>query len=284
MNIAGREIGPAHPPYVVAEIGLNHGGDYVIAKAMIMEAKIAGASCVKFQTHCADEFCETPAYPSNAGGESIQDFVRRCYLSDADEQRLFYIAKEIGIDFLSTPFSPMAVDRLERLGVAAYKVGSGHLTDLPFLRLVASKGKPVILSTGMGTMRDVFAAVDCLGPDTAVLHCTSNYPTEFKDVRLGAMTHMAKHLPKHLVGLSDHTGSIWPSLGAVALGASILEVHLKIDSCPPGPDIAVSVTPNELCDLVTGSKAIWEARGGTKDVLAGEAATKAWFQASRRIA
>ncbi len=281
MNIADREVGPAHEPFTVAEIGLNHAGSLDCAIAMVDAAKWAGASAVKLQTHCADEFSDTPAYPGNAGGESIQDFVKRCSLSEEAERAVFEHARQIGIICLSTPFSPMAVDRLECLGVAAYKVGSGHLTDLPFLRLIASKGKPVILSTGMGTMRDVFAAMDCFGSDLVLLHCTSEYPTPYDHVRLGAMTHLAKHTGR-LVGLSDHTGSIWPSLGAVALGASIIEVHFKIDACPPGPDLPVSITPSELRDLVTGAKAIWLARGGTKDILAGEAATLSWFKASRR--
>ncbi len=282
MNIGGREISSEHPPYIIAEIGLNHAGSVDIACAMIDAAKRAGVSCVKTQTHIPnDEFCDEPAYPANAGGESIQSFVRRCALSEPDERRLFGYAREIGIELISTPFSHEAVARLERIGVNAYKAGSGQLRDLPLLRRLATTDKPVILSTGMGDIEDVRRAWHALsaGAEVALLHCTSEYPTPFNHVRLGALSQLASF---GVYGLSDHTGTIWPSLGAVALGASIIEVHFKTPECPPGPDLAVSLGEKQLAELVTGANAIWQCRGGTKEVLPGEAETLKWFQASRR--
>lgn len=283
LTIGDLPIGPSHPPVVVAEIGLNHAGSMKVALEMICEASKAGAHIVKVQTHCDDEFSDVPAYPGNAGGESIQDFVRRCSLGESEERTLFDYAKAIGIACISTPFSPAAVERLERIGVPAYKAGSGQLRDLPLLRMLAKAGKPVILSTGMGTWRLIGDAVEALRDvPVALLECTSEYPTPHSHVRLDAMR-VLRNFAK-VVGLSSHTGDIWPSLGAVALGASIVEVHFKIDDCPPGPDLAVSVGPRRLADLVTGARAIWEASGGTKEILPGEAQTLGWFQASRRTA
>jgi sialic acid synthase SpsE len=280
MIIAGRHIGVDHAPFTIAELGLNHAGSLACAIDMVEAAHRAGASCVKLQTHCDDEFSDVPAYPGNAGGESIQDFVRRCSLFEADERAVFDYARDIGIICISTPFSPMAVERLERAGVPAYKIGSGQVHDERVLRAVANTTKPVIMSTGMSTMGDVARAADHFrAVDVALLHCTSQYPTQFPDVRLGALEQL--HDIEDCYGLSDHTGTIWPSLGAVALGASILEVHFK-HNCPPGPDLCVSVDERQLADLVTGARAIWECRGGEKTVLPGEAATLAWFAASRR--
>ncbi len=285
MIIAGRKIGAEQEPFVIAELGLNHAGDFRLAVEMVHAARVAGAHAVKLQTHEVDEFSDVPAYPGNAGGESIQDFVRRCSLSEKDESIVFEYAKNIGIICLSTPFSTLAVERLERLNVPAYKAGSGQLRDLPLLKMLGATGKPVILSTGMGTLDDIHDATRALnnaGADFAVLHCTSEYPTPFEHVRLGVVDKLVHQYTAHACGLSDHTGTIYPSLGAVALGASILEVHFRTEGCPPGPDLPVSITPSELRDLVVGSKAIWECRGGTKEILPGEVDTLRWFQASRR--
>jgi len=286
MIIANRHIGPDHAPFAIAELGLNHAGSLACAIDMVEAAHRAGASCVKLQTHCEDEFSDIPAYPGNAGGESIQDFVRRCSLSEADERAVFDYARDIGIICISTPFSPRAVERLERLGVPAYKAGSGQLRDLPLLRMLAATGKPLILSTGMANDDAIRAAYHATYTNKecrkqqAWLHCTSEYPTPFDHVRLGAVGEM----PGEVYGLSDHTGTIWPSLGAVALGASILECHFRIPSCPDGPDIPVSIDEAQLAQLVEGANAIWECRGGTKDILPGEAETLEWFTASRRKA
>lgn len=288
MIIANRPIGSDHAPFVIAELGLNHSGRLDIAASMVRAAKRAGADAVKLQSHADDEFSDVPAYPGNAGGESIQAFVHRCSLSDADECAVFDYARGLDIICLSTPFSPKAVERLELLQVPAYKVGSGQVRDLALLRLIRATRKPVIMSTGMSDESVICQATTVLGGETendsnhtpyALLHCTSEYPTPMDHVRLGVL---GKFPYEKLYGLSDHTGTIWPLLGAVALGASILEVHFRIDACHPGPDLCVSVDERQLTDLVTGSRAIWEARGGEKIVLPGEAETLKWFTASRR--
>ncbi len=287
MNIGGRQIGPDDPPLVIAECGLNHAGSIDVALEMVREAYRVGCECVKFQTHAIDEFSDTPAYPGNAGEESIQSLVRRCSLDEDEEFQVKAHAEALGMMYLSTPFSVQAVDRLERAGVRAYKIGSGSLTDLPLVSYIASKGKPVILSTGMGSITDVHHAVVAMEVHEvpyALMACTSLYPTPYKDVRLGTVTQLAQTFTAMAVGLSCHSVGIWTALGAVALGASIVEKHFKIDSCPPGPDLEVSISPGELADLVRGSRAIWEARGGTKEILPGERETLAWFKRSRRNA
>jgi len=283
LTIAGRAIGPAHPPLVVAEIGINHEGDFNKAVSMIDDAADAGCECVKFQTHVVeDEMIPNGVVPGNAR-ESIWDIMSRCALNDEDERKLKLYAESKGMIFLSTPFSRAAADRLERLGVAAYKIGSGECNNYPLVEHIARFGKPVILSTGMNNLDSVGKSVAVLRRHAipfALLHCTSMYPTPYSAIRLGALGQIAERFPDAVIGLSDHSLSSYPCFGAVALGACILERHFTSDKTWPGPDVPISMDPAELRQLMEGSRAIHQALGGSKNVLPGEAPTIRFAYAS----
>jgi N-acetylneuraminate synthase len=283
LVIAGRRVGPAHPPLVVAEIGINHEGDFNKAVRMIDDAEAAGCECVKFQTHVVeDEMIPNGVVPGNAC-ESIWDIMSRCALNGEDERKLKLYAESKGMIFLSTPFSRAAADRLEGLGVAAYKIGSGECNNYPLVEHIARFGKPVILSTGMNNLDSVGKSVVVLRRHAipfALLHCTSMYPTPYSAIRLGALTQIAGRFPDAVIGLSDHSLSNYPCLAAVALGACILERHFTSDKTWPGPDIPISMDPAELRQLIEGSRAIHEALGGSKNVLPGEASTIRFAYAS----
>jgi sialic acid synthase SpsE len=172
--------------------------------------------------------------------------------------------------YLSTPFSREAADRLDAMGVPAFKIGSGECNNLPLLEHIAAKGKPMILSTGMNDLESVkksAAVIRAHGVPLALMHCTSMYPTPYDHVRLGAITELRREFPDAPIGLSDHSLNIWTSLGAVALGASMLEKHFTVSRSWPGPDTPISIEPQELADLIEGSRAIWRARGGAKTRL-----------------
>ncbi len=276
IDIAGRRVGPEWPPLVVAEIGINHEGSEEKAARMIDDAAAAGCECVKLQTHVVeDEMIENDVVPGNAD-ESIWTMMQRCALSAEAETRLKARAVEKGMIFLSTPFSRAAADRLAALGVPAFKVGSGECNNYPLIKHIAGFGKPVIVSTGMNDLKSIAKAVEILRRAKvpfALLHCTSLYPTPYERVRLGALKEMAAAFPDAVLGLSDHSPTIYPCLGAAALGASILERHFTSDKSWPGPDIPVSMDPAELRQLIEGSRAIHAARGGSKAVLAEEQPT-----------
>jgi sialic acid synthase SpsE len=278
FRIAGREIGPNHPPLVVAEIGINHEGDFNKALRMIDDAARAGCECVKFQSHVIEDEMIPKAgqvIPGNAK-ESILQIMQRCAFDEAQERELKSHVERQGMIYLSTPFSRAAADRLERMGVAAYKIGSGECNNYPLVDHIASFGKPVILSTGMNNIATVRPAVEIFrkrGVPYALLHVTSMYPTPYDKVRLGAMVQLQQAFPDAVVGLSDHTLTNYTCLGAVALGASILERHFTSDLGWPGPDIEVSMDPPHLKDLIEGSRAIHLALGGSKEILPEEQPT-----------
>lgn len=283
FSIADRPVGAEHPPLVIAEIGINHEGDEVKARRMINDAAAAGCECVKFQTHVVeDEMIENDVVPGNAD-EPIYTMMQRCALDADTEARLKAHAESLGLIFLSTPFSRAAASRLHALDVPAYKIGSGECNNYPLIEFICSLGKPVILSTGMNNLDMIeksVAGIRAAGVPYALLHCTSVYPTPYDKVRLGAMKELTARFPDAVIGLSDHSLSIYPCLGAVALGASILERHFTSDKSWPGPDIEVSMNPAELGQLVIGSRAIHAAGGGAKEILDEEAPTIRFAYAS----
>lgn len=276
FEIAGRRIGPDFPPLVIAEIGINHEGSVSKAKQMIDDAAVAGCECVKFQTHVIDdEMIPNKVIPGNAK-VSIWDIMSRCALTADEERELKSYTESKGMIFMSTPFSRAAAVQLEKLGVPAYKIGSGECNNYPLIEHIASYGKPVILSTGMNNLESVAKSVGILRKHNtpfALLHCTSIYPTPYDKVRLGALADLQKTFPDAVIGLSDHSLSNYPCLGAVALGACILERHFTSSKRWKGPDIPVSMAPRDLKDLIEGSRAIHQALGGHKDILPEEQPT-----------
>lgn len=276
IEIQGRKIGLEHPPYVVAEIGINHEGDFSKAIQMIDDAVDAGCECVKFQSHVIeDEMIPNNVIPGNAS-ESIWDIMKRCAFSESQERELMDYCAKKGVQFLSTPFSRAAADRLESMGVSAYKIGSGECNNYPLIEHIASFGKPIILSTGMNDIASIQPAVEIFRRHKvpfALLHCTSLYPTPYEHIRLGAIAELQEAFGDAVLGLSCHAETIYPCLGAVALGASVLERHFTSSREWPGPDIPVSMTPDELAMLIAGSKAIHASLGGRKAILEEEQPT-----------
>ena len=269
-------IDPRESPLVIAEVGINHEGDIRKALRMVGDAAAAGCECVKFQSHVVDdEMIPNNVVPGNAD-ESIWDIMVRCSLSEDEERQLKEAVEARGMIYLCTPFSRAAALRLERLGVLAYKIGSGECNNYPLVSLVASFGKPVILSTGMNDLESIEPAVEILrhaGVEFALLQCTSMYPTPYRKVRLGAIPLLRERFPDAVIGLSDHSIGNYACFGATALGASILEKHFTSDKSWPGPDIPISIDPVELRGLIEGSRAIHEALGGAKDILPEEQPT-----------
>jgi N-acetylneuraminate synthase len=278
ISIAHRVVGPAHVPLVVAEIGINHEGSLSVAKQMVDAAARAGVEVVKHQTHIVDDEMSGAArqvIPGNAD-VSIYEIMRRCALSEADELRLRDYVESKGMIFISTPFSRAAADRLMRMNVPAFKIGSGECNNYPLLRHIAAFGKPVILSTGMNTIDSVRKAVaifDEARVPVALLHTTNLYPTPPQLVRLGAMSEMAAAFPNKVYGLSDHTTDNLACIAAVALGASILERHFTDHMERPGPDIVCSMDEHHCRDLITAARIVHLERGGTKRPAAEEQVT-----------
>jgi N-acetylneuraminate synthase len=276
MLLGRRRVGDGHAPLVIAEIGINHEGDFAKAVRMVDDAHAAGCECVKFQCHVIqDEMIPNDVVPGNAR-ESIWDIMARCALSEDEERRLKAHVEARGMLYLSTPFSRAAAVRLEAMGVAAYKIGSGECNNYPLVRHIAAYGKPVLLSTGMNDLRSITPAVEILraaGVPFGLLHCTSMYPTPYDRVRLGALADLRAAFPDAVLGHSDHSLGIHTSIAAVALGASVLEKHFVSDKTWPGPDVPISLDPAELRELVEGSRAVHLALGGRKDILPEEQPT-----------
>jgi N-acetylneuraminate synthase len=278
IRIATRAIGPAHVPLVVAEIGINHEGSLAVAKAMVDAAARAGVEVVKHQTHIVDDEMSGAArnvVPGNAD-VSIYEIMRRCALSEDDEMRLRDYVESRGLIFISTPFSRAAADRLAKMNVPAYKIGSGECNNYPLLRHIASFGRPVILSTGMNTIDSVRRAVeifDAARVPVALLHTTNLYPTPPHLVRLGAMTELAGAFPGTVYGLSDHTTDNLACIAAVALGASILERHFTDHMQRSGPDIVCSMDEQRCRELIEAARIVHLERGGSKGPAAEEQVT-----------
>ena len=276
FKIGNRIVGKSHPPLVIAEIGINHEGNFEKAIHMVNDAHKAGCECVKFQSHVIeDEMIPNNVIPGNAK-ESIWEIMKRCTLSEEEEHKLKEYTENLGMIYLCTPFSRAAAERLKRLNVSAYKIGSGECNNYPLIKHIAADGKPVILSTGMNDLKSIEPAVNILrqlGVPFALTHCTSIYPTPYDKVRLGGIEELADSFPDAVIGLSDHSIGNYTCFAAVALGARILEKHFTSDKTWPGPDVPISIDPVELKELVEGSRAIYEALGGSKTILPEEQPT-----------
>ena len=286
---------------IIAEAGVNHNGNLALAKRLVDAAADAGADYIKFQTFRSEELVAKSAKMADYQKENLQAdddsqlaMLKRLELSEADHSELISYAAERGIRFLSTAFDLASIDFLHSLQPDFWKVPSGEITNLPYLRKIAEKGGRVVMSTGMCAISDVLAAVEALTAagvkrdDITLLHCNTQYPTPFADVNLRAMQHLAAATGLS-VGYSDHTVGIEVPIAAVALGACVIEKHITLDRTLPGPDQAASIEPDELCRMVAAIRNIEQALGsGVKEITASErpniAAARKSIVAKRAIA
>lgn len=280
IRLGPRRVGPSHPCFIIAEAGVNHDGNLEIARRLVDVAAEAGADAVKFQTFSADRLTTADApmaeyqKAGTGAGKSQWDMLRRLELPAEAHQDLAARAAERGLVFLSTPFDEESADFLDTLGVPAFKVASGEITNTPFLAHLARKGKPLLVSTGMATLEEVRQAVNIIrgtsNSELALLQCVSAYPAAAADVNLRAMATL-EHNFDVPVGYSDHTLGSEVALAAVALGACVLEKHFTLDRRRPGPDHLASTEPDELKVLVRAIRNVEAALGhGRKEPVQSE--------------
>jgi sialic acid synthase SpsE len=270
INISNRLIGEDYKPLVIAELGINHSGSIIIAKQMVDAAIRSGVEVIKHQTHIVEDEMSKAAKNVIPGNSkvSIYEIIEKCALNESDELELKQYIESKGLIFLSTPFSRAAVNRLVKMDVPAFKIGSGECNNYPLLDYIASFGKPIILSTGMNSIENVKEAVKTIkkhNTQLALLHTTNIYPTPTKLVRLGAMQELMKEFDDIVIGLSDHTLNNLACFAAVAQGASILERHFTDHKFRQGPDIICSMDEKECKDLIEGSIEIHQMLGGRKE-------------------
>ena len=268
---------PAHT-IIIAEAGVNHNGDLDMARRMVVAAKEAGADYVKFQTAIPELVISTVApkaeYQKETTGsdESQLEMCRKLHLPLSDYAGLKQYCREVGIGFMSTPFDLVSIDCLAELDMDYWKIPSGEITNLPYLRKIAQKGGQVILSTGMSVLSEVEDAVAVLEDggisrdNIILLHCTTQYPTPYSSVNLRAMEALAS-LGCRSVGYSDHTQGISVPVAAVALGASVIEKHFTLDRSLPGPDQKASLEPHELRLMVDEIRQIEAALGSPEKLV-----------------
>jgi N-acetylneuraminate synthase len=274
IEIAGREIGPGCPMYVVAEMSANHNGGYDEAADIVRAAKQCGADAVKLQTYTADTLtirCDNKYFRIASGtpwdGRTLHDLYSEAFTPWDWQPKLKMLADSLGLTLFSSPFDATAVDFLEAMGVPAYKIASFEVVDLELIRRVARTGRPVIMSTGMASLEEIDEAVSTVresgGTELALLKCTSAYPAPPEEVNLCAIPHLFERygLP---VGLSDHTLGITVPLAAVAMGACILEKHFTLSRARPGPDSHFSLEPAEFKAMVEGLRQVERALGAAR--------------------
>ncbi len=284
VTIAGRKIGPGHPPYIVAEMSGNHNGDIGRALALIDAAKAAGADAVKLQTYTADTITidhDGPGFTVHGGlwdGRRLHELYDEAHTPWAWHQQLFDHAKAIGITIFSSPFDATAVELLTALDAPAFKIASFELVDLPLIELCARTGKPLIMSTGLASPQEIAEAMAAArgagATEIILLHCTSGYPAPPSDMNLLTLPHLAAEHGA-VAGLSDHTMGVTVSVAAVALGACFIEKHFTLDRAEGGVDSDFSLEPPELARLVTECHDAWLALGSVRyDEVASEASNR----------
>ncbi|MCC2615107.1 pseudaminic acid synthase [Aestuariibacter halophilus] len=290
LRIGRREIGPGHAPYIIAELSGNHGQDLMLARQMIEAAAEAGAHAIKLQTYTADSMTLDVDHgdfvikeqDSLWHGEALHGLYQKAATPYAWHEELFALANELGMDAFSSPFDEAAVDFLDDLNVPCFKIASFELTDIPLIRKAASKGKPLIMSTGMATLSEIEQAVNTAREagceQIILLKCTSTYPADPANTNLRTIPHLRDAFGCQ-VGLSDHTGGIGAAVASVALGASVIEKHFVLDRNAGGVDAAFSLEPAELAALVTETERAWQALG---EVCYGGSAAEAKAKQYRR--
>ena len=276
--IGNIKIGENQPPLVIPEIGINHNGSLKVAMEMVDAAARAGARLIKHQTHVVDDEmapCAKQVKPGNAD-VSIYEVMSRAALNADEEKELKKYVESKGMVFLSTPFSRAAANRLEKMDVVAYKIGSGELNNYPLIEHIANFGKPMIVSTGMNDIAAIQRALDILERKNvpyALMHTTNLYPTPPRLVRLGAMQQMMRMFPDIPIGLSDHTLNNNACIAAMAMGARLVERHFTDRMDRNGPDIVCSMDEAELKELLLAAKEVQQMLGGTKEAAPEEQVT-----------
>lgn len=272
ITIDGREIGPDHPPYIIAELSANHNGSLDRALQTIDEAHRCGASAVKLQTYTADTMTidsDRPEFHLTEGpwaGYRLYDLYRWAQTPFEWHQAMFEHARKLGMTVFSTPFDESAVDLLEELDAPAYKIASFEVTDLPLVEYIARTGKPIIMSTGMASEQEIEEAVSTIRAagckELVLLHCISSYPAPMDQANLAQLVELGNRFDA-IPGLSDHTLGTTASVAAVALGACLIEKHFTLSRADKGPDSDFSIEPDELERLCIDTKDAWLAIGHT---------------------
>ena len=282
VKIGDRLVGDGHRPFIIAEACVNHQGDFEHAKRMVYFAHAMGADAIKFQMHILQDEMLPEVPMSDNFEKSLWDVIDSTNFSTEQHRQLIALCRGLGIQYLCTPFSRASVDVLQSLGVDAFKTGSGELTNAPFMRHIAAYGKPTIVSTGMSLMEEIGETVDIFkaaGTPLILTHCVSAYPCPYDRVNLGMVPRLAETFGVP-TGLSCHTPSVYTALGAVALGACVIEKHFTFDRLQKGPDHKSSIEGYELGELVKGCRAVWEARGATREIFPEEQQIVAWARES----
>ncbi|HER25900.1 MAG TPA: CMP-N-acetylneuraminic acid synthetase [Rhodospirillales bacterium] len=277
--LGNRKIGIGNPSFIIAEGCDNHMGDMGVAHEMISQAKLAGADAVKFQHHLPDAEMLPDAPMSDNFDEPLYEFLKKNALSLDDHSELKKHCEDIGIQYMCTPFSWAAAEEIESIGVDAYKIGSGEMTDIPTLSRIAAFGKPMIISTGMSTFEEIDRTYNTLcatGAPIALMNCVSEYPPDYQDMNLGVIEALIARYPNAVIGHSDHTPDLFTCFAALTLGAALIEKHVILDKCTAGPDQSVSIDFHNLTQLVDGIRKIEAAMGTTKAIHDKERQIRTW--------
>lgn len=289
MDINGRSVGDGYSAYIIAELSANHAGSKQRALDMIYQAKESGADCVKIQTYTADTLtidCHNEYFDISEGtwkGENLYSLYQKAYTPWEWHEDLKREAEKVGIDFLSTPFDKTAVDFLEGLNVSFYKIASFELVDIPLIEYIASKNKPIIMSTGMGTLEEIQEAIEAVysqgNRQLAIMRCSSAYPAKTEEMNLSTITDM-KNRFQIPVGLSDHSMGSFSAATAVAMGANIIEKHFCTSRNVKNPDSSFSMEPEEFRQMVQNVREVEKAKGAVAYGVSEQEESNACFRRS----
>ncbi len=285
IRLGRKYVGSDTPCYIIAEMSANHAGEIERALEIVRAAKAAGADCIKIQTYTADTItldCDNEYFKIKEGkwrGENLHELYQKAYTPWEWQARIKEEAEKMGLDFLSTPFDRTAVDFLEGLGVSFYKIASFEVVDIPLIKYVASKGKPIVMSTGMATLGEIEEAVQTIrangDPEFCLLRCSSAYPAIPEDMNLKSLKTLSE-IFQAPVGLSDHSMGMVAAVTAVALGAKVIEKHFCISRKIENPDASFSMEPEEFRQMVDAIRETEKAMGQVSfDVSEGEKASRA---------